>query len=616
MPPQGVAQLGSFCEMALKITPPPTQRTDLENQGLRALLNARLLSFRNQLASFDAIPQLALLGLASGLTTGVVILLFRAATEIPLRLALPNGNAEGFESLPFNARFMLPVIGGIVLGLILYLFRVENRKVGVAHVMERLSYHQGYISFKSGLLQFLCGVLTISSGQSCGREGPAVHLGATSSSLLGQWLQLPNNSIRTLVGCGTAAAISASFNTPIAGVIFAMEVVMLEYSLNGFTPVIIAAVTAALVTQTVYGNEPAFQVPSYDMQSFWELPFILLVAVLIGLMASGFIRLMTLTQQKIRVALEWRLVGAGLLTGTVGLALPEIMGIGYDTVQVAIQGEFPAILMLTICLTKLILTSITIGMGMPSGIIGPSLFIGATLGGAMGTIAHLAFPEQASSVGFYAILGMGAMMGALLQAPLAAITAVVELTRSPDIILPTMLIVVCASNFTAHFFRQRSVFVTQLENQGLDFKEEPLTVALRRVAVGALMDRSFIRSTQKLTYEAASEMLKLKPNWILIDGDNGPKALLPAAELAKYLEQRDPTDDAQKENGLDLIEIPAQRKDLAPLNIQATLEEALKELQRKRVSALFIERTSAPMIKPIVGIVTRDAIESYYQIKG
>ncbi|MBK8970745.1 MAG: chloride channel protein [Hahellaceae bacterium] len=583
---------------------------------MSALFNARLLSFRNQLASFDAIPQLALLGLASGLITGLVILLFRAATEIPLKLALPNGSAEGFESLPVNARFILPVMGGIILGLILYLFRVENRKVGVAHVMERLSYHQGYISFKSGVLQFLCGVFTISSGQSCGREGPAVHLGATSSSLLGQWLQLPNNSIRTLVGCGTAAAISASFNTPIAGVIFAMEVVMLEYTLNGFTPVIIAAVAAALVTQTVYGNEPAFQVPSYDMQSFWELPFIVMMAVMVGLMASGFIRLMTLTQQKIRVALEWRLVGAGLLTGMVGLVVPDIMGIGYDTVQVAIQGDFPVMLMLTICLTKLVVTSITIGMGMPSGIIGPSLFIGATLGGAMGVIAQIAFPEHASAVGFYAILGMGAMMGALLQAPLAAITAVVELTRSPDIILPTMLIIVCASNFTAHFFRQRSVFVTQLENQGLDYKEEPLTVALRRVAVGALMDRSFTRSRQRISYVEAADMLKQKPNWILIDGEHGPKALLPAAELAKYLEQRDPTDEPHTEKDIDLIEIPAQRKDLAPLNIQATLEEALRELQRKRVSALYIERTSAPMIKPISGIVTREAIENYYQIKG
>lgn len=601
--------------MKISATDPASQLN--RNKGLRHLSSRKLLLFRNRLASVDAIPQLALLGVLTGLLTGLVILLFRAAIEIPLSFVLPGGSAESFETLSLAGRLLFPVVGGIILALILYTFNIENRRVGIAHVMERLSSHQGYISLKSGILQFLCGVFTISSGQSCGREGPAVHLGATSSSLLGQWLSLPNNTIRTLVGCGAAAAISASFNTPVAGIIFAMEVVLLEYTLSGFTPVIIAAVTAALVTQTVYGNEQAFLMPGYALHSLWELPFIIAVAIIIGLMSAGFVRLMSATQRRIQVALAWRLAGAGLLTGLAALSLPQIMGIGYDTVSAAIKGDFTFFFLLAIGCAKLVITSVSIGLGMPSGIVGPSLFIGACIGGAMGTLAQILLPESASAPGLYAILGMGAMMGALLQAPLAAITAVIELTRSPDIILPAMLMIVCASSFAAHFFRQRSVFVTQLENQGLDHRATPLSLALRRVSVAALMDRNLRRSPQKITLHEARELLQHAPKWIIIEGDSGPRALLPAAELARYLALRASTrKEESPEVPIDLIEIPAQRQDLAPLNIQATLEEALQCLHEKDIRALFIERNSAPMIKPIVGIVTRDAIENYYLTKG
>ena len=569
--------------------------------------------FRRRVASDDALPHLAFLGVISGLLTGLVILLFRAAIEWPLKLLLPDGTSEGFEGLATFLKMTLPLGGAIAITLVLVKLGVQHRKVGVAHVMERMSYHQGYLYLKNGLLQFYCGVVTVVSGQSAGREGPAVHLGAVVSSLLGQRMKLPNNSIRLLVGCGTAAAISASFNTPIAGVIFAMEVVMLEYTVNGFTPIILAAVMGAVVSQTVYGNDPAFSVPDFSLNSLAELPYIVAGAILFSLCSVLFVNLLRLTTVKVQAPLPYKLLTAGLLTGIVAMVFPQIMGIGYDTVNEAIAGTLPLTLLLALTSAKLLVTSVSIGLGMPSGIIGPTLFIGAMMGGALGVIAQEFMPDVASEPGFYAILGMGAMMGCALQAPLAAIMAVIELTRNPHIFLPTMLIIVTSSLIASHFFKQRSVFLTILQTQGLDYQAEPVTMALRRVSVGAIMERNILRSDARLTWTECQQLLEAAPKWIVINGKESPLAVMPAAELARYSEDTETKHGPDSSIEVDLMSMPAKRLDIASLHVQATLEEALQRFNETGVEALYVERTSAPLIKPIIGVLTRSHIENFYQ---
>ncbi len=592
-------------KLPLKLPPAWKQRWDLSTQ-----------SFRRRVASYEALPQLALLGILSGVLTGGVILLFRFAIEWPLSHFLPDGNSEAFEGLSSLIRVALPLSGAFLLALILIRLGVQQRKVGVAHVMERLGYHQGYMSFRSGLLQFFCGMITIISGQSAGREGPAVHLGATASSLLGQRMSLPNNSIRMLVGCGSAAAVSASFNTPIAGVIFAMEVVMMDYTINGFTPIILAAVTAAVVSQTVYGNDPAFIVPDFGLYSLLELPYVVAAAILISLVSALFVHVMMQTMTRVTLSLMWRLLAAGLITGIAALLMPQVMGIGYDTVNQAIAGTLPFLMLMAIAMVKLLVTSTSIGLGMPSGIIGPTLFIGASLGGALGVLAQSLMPTIASPPGFYALLGMGAMMGSVLQAPLAAIMAVIELTRNPSIILPAMLIIILSSLIANHYFRQRSVFQTILTAQGLDYKAEPLTMALRRISVGAIMERSIKRAKQQVEWAECQAVLKEQPKWIIIEGEDHPRAVLPAADLARYMDEAQTQDDFDAETHIvDLLHIPAQRKDVASLHIQATLEEALQRFNEKGVEALYVERTTAPLIKPIIGVITRVELDNFYRYK-
>ena len=212
--------------------------------------------------------------------------------------------------------------------------------VGVVHVMERLAYHEGYLPLKNAFMQFIGGSIALITGQSAGREGPCIHLGATAASQLGQRLNLPNNSIRTLVACGIASAIAASFNTPLAGVIFTMEVVFMEYTISGFTPVILAAVSATAANRLVFGSTSIFVVPYLDLVSFWELPIIAIMGIGIGAVATTFIvMLRDVTQWGQKIHFSLRMTIAGIGVGCCAVIAPEVMGIGYDSVNDALMGN-------------------------------------------------------------------------------------------------------------------------------------------------------------------------------------------------------------------------------------------------------------------------------------
>ncbi len=598
--------------------------------------------FRSRLASVDALPQLAILGLVSGVLAGAVIVLFRLAIENIQISFLPDGDTENYEALSATLRFGLPAIGGLVIGLIFqFLSNTGDVRVGIAHVLERLSYYQGHLPLRNFLLQFIGSTLSIISGHSVGREGPSVHMGAASGSLLGQWLRLPNNSIQTLVACGSAAAIAASFNTPLAGVIFAMEVIMMEYTIAGFAPIILAAVSATAVTRFVFGAEPAFSVPSLHLASLLELPYLLVMGLVIGTLAAIFIgSLKWLTETSSGIAIWKRLTLAGILTGLCALVVPEIMGIGYDTVNQAMLGEIGIGLLLIIVLFKLVATTAGLGLGLPGGLIGPTLVIGAAAGGILGIIAAMIFPDQSISPGFYAMLGMVAMMGATLQAPLAALMALLELTANPNIIMPGMLVVVIAGITSSHLFEYKSVFLTLLKARGLDYRDNPVSQSLRRIGVVSVMNVSFIETDFTITDSKASSLLASLPLWIVVKKNRQPVALLLAADLSRYLsatanKHTEAEDNSYNMDNIDLLEIPARREDVASINQQATLQQALDIMNEKNVDTLYVAIDNASNTNnssttgtdkstynmknqqmddspTVLGIITRQTVESQY----
>jgi len=561
---------------------------------------------RLKMATLDTLLLLSMLGIISGIVVGAVMIGFRQVIEISQSLFLPDGNVENYEGLASIWILALPIIGGLLVGLLWQFLHTDTRKVGVVHVIERLSYHQGKLPWRNTVAQFIGASLSIISGHSVGREGPGIHLGAGSSSLLGSWLELPNHRLRTLVACGVAAAIAASFNTPIAGVIFAMEVVLLEYSIAGFTPIILSAVSATVVTRLAYGADPAFTVPALQMASLAEMANVLLLGILCGAAGAAFIYLLkTFTGWFSDTAIWLRCTYAGIATGLIALLAPQIMGIGYDTVNQALLGELGFGILLLIVAAKLLATTFGLGMGLPGGLIGPTLVIGAALGGATGVLSQNMFSGDVASAGFYAMLGMAAMMAATLQAPLAALLALLELTGNVNIILPGMLAVVTATLMASEGFKCQSVFRMLLQIRGLDYRNDPLSQSLRRIGITSVMNREFVRASQIIDAKQSVELLKNDPDWIVVEQDMKPVALLPAVDLARYSEE---LEDATQ--SIDLLEIPAKRLQLAGVALQASLQEAVDTLQENEVDALYVWRNSGPGTQRIFGIVTRQKIEA------
>lgn len=567
--------------------------------------------FRHQLARVDALPQLAILGLMAGLVTGSAMLVLRWLIEGPALLLMPNGLAENFEALPWSVRLLLPIGTGLAIGLLLTWLKPTTRKAGIGYVIERLAFHQGHLPMRNSLVQLVTGVTAIIGGLSAGREGPAVHLGAGASSWLGRRLRLPNNSIRLLVGSGTAAAIAASFNTPLAGVIFAMEVVLLEYTIAGFTPVILAAFSAAALNQVFYGSSPAFDVPPLGLHSLLELGWIMLMGVVIGTLSASFVMIARRVQSLPLPSLWLRGLLAGILTGVAGCFLPEVMGIGYDSLDQILNGQMLFGMMLALSLSKLILTAVTAGLGLPIGIIGPILVVGAAFGGAFGVLGDGLLSVNAADSSLYAMLGMAAMMGAVLQAPLAALMALLEMTHNTQIVLPSMLVVIVAEMMHSALFRRPSYFIAMLNGQGIYPRQQPLAQALSRVSVAAIMDRNVLRAPRVINTEKGEKLLQQRPQWIALEqqeGQQSERIILPAAALARWLdEHHDP------EEKLDLLEIPAARLLASPIHLEATLQEADEEMRQYGVEALYVRHMHAPTLHRISGIITREQIETHYR---
>jgi CIC family chloride channel protein len=570
-----------------------------------------LTFLRNQLASRRALTQLSVLGFASGILTGLVITLFRMTFEGPQALFLPGANTENYEQLPRFLHFLLPFGGAILIGLFFYFLNKAERRVGIAHVIERLDNHQGELPLKSLLVQFLAGALSIMSGHSAGREGAAVHLGAAVSSQLGQKLALPNNAIRSLIGCGTAAAISASFNTPIAGVIFAMEVILKEYTLNSVTPIILASVAGAIVTQFFYGADPAFVVPSFTIGSLEEIPFLMLTGVIIGLLASLLIYISKASAERSQsMPLLLRFSLAGILTGAAAMLVPQIMGIGYDTVNDAFQGNLALQTLCIVAAVKLLVTGLCVGLGLPSGFIGPSLVIGALAGGAIGFAGDYLAPNSDINAGLYAMLGMGAMMGATLQAPLAALTALVELTANTHITMPGMLVIIISNLVVREGFKLKPIFRTLLATQGIALKNHPLSQYLDRSSVSSVMDTDMPHSSSEVSIEEAKTLIASQHHWSLIWLDDKPKVLLSNSDLAVFLEK---LPESKDDMTIQLLDIPGQRLDLAGVNLRATLRHALEVMNSKQVEALYIHPSNTGNSIIVEGIITRSAIEEVYR---
>jgi CIC family chloride channel protein len=368
---------------------------------------------------------------------------------------------------------VVPAIGGLLVGPTIYFFAREAKGHGVPEVMEAIALRGGRIRPIVVVIKALASSLCIGSGGSVGREGPIVQIGSALGSTLGQWLHLSDERIRNLVACGAAAGIAATFNAPIAGVIFALEIILGEFSVSYFSTVVISSVTASVVGRIAFGNTPAFSTPQHALVTPWELLLYALLGVLAALVAVMFVWALYRCEDLFDA---WRFpeylkpVAGGLLIGAAGLYFPQVFGVGYPAIEDALLGKMLLGTMGALILIKVLATSLTIGAGGSGGVFAPSLFVGAMLGGTFGTVVHLMLPGITAEPGAYALVGMAAVFAAAAHAPITAIIILFEMTNDYRIILPLMLATVISTLLSQKLSRE-SIYTLKLIRRGVRLKQ-------------------------------------------------------------------------------------------------------------------------------------------------
>ncbi len=419
---------------------------------------------------------------------------------------------------------VVPTLGGLLIGLFVQYAMPGGRNRGVADVMEAAALRSGEISLKQGAASALVSAASIGVGASVGREGPVVHLGATLSSLVATRLRLSRSQAVTLLGCGVASGVAASFNAPIAGVFFALEVVIGHYALSAFAPIVIAGVVGTIISRLYFGNFPAFIITEHSIVSFWEFPAFALLGVVCALAAVIFLRSIEFTTNafgKLPVP-PWIRTGiGGLCVGVIALAFPQVLGVGYEATDVALKGQYELAILIALMAAKMAATAISIGAGFGGGVFSPSMFIGAMVGGAFGIIATQVFPDLSSGHSAYTMVGLGAVSGAVLGAPISTILIVFELTADYALTIAVMVAVVIASVITQQV-RGHSFFTWQLDRRGINVRGGRESGLMSSTRVEDVMSRSFTSVPRDLNIKGVREKLLSAPySELLVIDQNG-----------------------------------------------------------------------------------------------
>ena len=547
-----------------------------------------LTTFRRQLASPKLSWQICLLAIIGGFAAAMLIVLFTFTIKGIQSLYLSS--SDDYSTLDAITRLDLPIIGALIILFFSRITGYEYHRTGIPFVLHRLKVAYGAIPFRNTFHQFIGGAVSLSTGFSVGKEGPVVHLGAAASSFVGSALKLPNYSIRTLCACGVAAGIAASFNTPIAAVLFVMEVVLREYDLHTFIPIMIAAIIGSMVTHSVFGGIHDYEFISQISLNYQDFLILILLGILLGALAAFFNRFIIYTIKRTeKLHIFTRLMIAALITGCLGYLVPHAMGTGSSAVVFSVEHHWQLQFLFTLLAAKLLMTILVIGLGMPGGIVGPIIGIGA-VGGILGALVlGMIIPGDYAASDF-ALMGMAGFMAATLNAPLAALLTVVELSNQLEIMLPAMIVIGSASLISSQLFNNRSIFTMQLDIQNLIYRKPPIESALQKVGALSLMNSKIQCLKQD---EINSELLlQAKHEQAIVIQDQQDNN-----EINYYWLEIDNTK-----------ELTTSQHKLIPLDSQATLAEAYALLLHDRKGGVYIYEQTP---QNIIGIITFEQIRHY-----
>ncbi len=427
------------------------------------------------------------------------------------------------EGNPWTHRIVIPLIGGLLVGVIGWFFRVETRGGGITTIIQAVALKGGVISLRQTAPRDWAAILTISTGGSLGREGAMALLASAIGSRLGRQFRLSTQQLRVLVCAAAAAALAAVYNAPIGGSLFALEILIGNFALDVLGPVVVVSIISTLVFRSCMGNLPRFEVPHYEFVSSWELVFYLVLGLLAGLISLLFLRALFGSQdlfEKLPLP-RWLKPAVGLiLVGCIGVFWPHVFGNGFETVNLTLREEVPLKLLFILLVAKMVASALTFGSGGAGGLFTPSLMVGALLGGAFGYGVHTAFPNISAEYGAYAIVGMGGVLAGMTHAPLTAIMMVFEQTNSYQIVLPLMFVCV-VSHFTVRALKVRSLEEESLRRRGVLLPRGPEGSVMQTLRVADIMHDEVDAVRKDSSFTAVVEwFLKTQRNWLyVIDKD-------------------------------------------------------------------------------------------------
>ena len=473
------------------------------------------------------------IALLIGIASGFAAVAFRFGIETLQAWAYGTEDVNRLHSFALTLDWywvwLIPILGGLTVGAILHFFTDDGRLRSVSDVIEGAALRDGRIEKKAGLASAAASLITLGTGGSSGREGPVVHIAAMISSWVSNLIRADGVTGRDLLGCAVAAAVSASFNAPIAGALFALEVVLRHFALHAFAPIVVASAAGTVINRLVFGDVTEFRLPGTSVVEFYvELPAFLILGLVCGVVAVLMMRGIFLAddvasrvQSRLGLPRWLRPAMAGVLLGALAIFFPHIIGVGYETTSAALTGELLLWEAMVFAALKVLAAAITLGGRMGGGVFSPSLMVGALTGLAFGLIATGLFPEVSGSHTLYALAGMGAVTAAVLGAPISTTLIVFELTGDWQTGLAVMVSVSLSTALSSRLV-DRSFFLTQLERRNVHLAAGPQAYLLAMFRVAGVM-----RAAEDMSEGEKSACAELIGNGIYIDAKATLEAAMP-----------------------------------------------------------------------------------------
>ena len=519
---------------------------------------------------------------------------------------------------------IVPAIGGLIVGPLVYFFAREAKGHGVPEVMEAVALRGGRIRPIVAVVKSLASAISIGSGGSVGREGPIVQIGSALGSSLGQKLGLSDDRVRNLVACGAAGGIAATFNAPIAGVVFALEIILGEFSVKYFSSVVVSAVTASVIGRAVFGDIPAFHIPiDYGINSLWEFAFYPVLGLAAAVVGAGFVYLLYWSEDmfaKWENVPEWLQPAIGgimlgilalsypLLTGITWDRIPQVYNVGYEIIEGALANQLALGTVLILLVLKMIATSLTLGSGGSGGVFAPALFMGAMFGTAFELVVNMLFPGVAAPPGAYALVGMAALFAATAHAPLTAVLILFELTGDYKIMLPLMITVVIATLFAQKLLKGESIYSLKLTRRGVRLQRGRDVDVLQGVLVNEVMTKEIHTITKDINLKGLSRVFnKTRHHGIAILDTQGKLwGMVTISDLEHAINKGM----ALSKTTVEEIGTPYDK--LAVIYPDESIGDALNKMSRRGFGRLPVISRDNP--KHLLGLVQRQDIVEAYQI--